>query len=171
MSTGHLKALLQTIPSDLRAEDESTFTIAPANCAKTLGLQLPSLTNHPIRRYVATSPEDVIDRQLHGFGDASTVAYGGVVYLRLLHSDTCLNHPGDFSNSCRSTLGSYNPAAGVMTRGWSYEELSFWPNCLSQLLLICPSPPIMCTRGAIHRWYWDGSTDLQPSSKCLLPTG
>ena len=50
--------------------------------------QLSSLTNHPIPRYVSDHPSPVIDRQLHGFCDASTVAYGGVVYLRLLHEDT-----------------------------------------------------------------------------------
>ena len=53
--------------------------------------QLSSLTNHPIPRYVSDHPSPVIDRQLHGFCDASTVAYGGVVYLRLLHEDTSVS--------------------------------------------------------------------------------
>ncbi len=30
----------------------------------------------------------IISRQLHGFGDASTLAYGGVVYLRTMYEDT-----------------------------------------------------------------------------------
>ena len=163
-------SFLQTIPSDLHAEDDSTLAIAPAHCAKTLGLhwntatdtlhistpvledverptkwqvasavahtfdvqgwfspvtvslkillqkvwqariswddiipdellpawsiwkdQLPDLTVHPIHRYVANSSVEVIDRQLHGFTDASMVAYGGVVYLRLLHADTTVS--------------------------------------------------------------------------------
>ena len=161
---------MSAIPEDLRAKDDSSLSISPAECAKTLGVhwntstdtlhvstpvledierptkrqvssavartfdvqgwyspatvvakillqkvwragigwdeaidselmetwttwrqQLSSLTNHPIPRYVSDHPSPVIDRQLHGFCDASTVAYGGVVYLRLLHEDTSVS--------------------------------------------------------------------------------
>ena len=157
-------ACMQEVPPELRAKDESSLSISPVNCMKTLGVhwnttsdtlhistptlddavrptkrqvasavahtfdvhgwfspatviikillqkvwqahinwddpeellttwtswrkQLSSLTNHPIPRYVADGPSQVIDRQLHDFCDASTVAYGGVVYLRLLHAN------------------------------------------------------------------------------------
>jgi len=37
---------------------------------------------------LSTSGKKIAARQLHGFSDASTLAYGGVVYLRTLHTDT-----------------------------------------------------------------------------------
>ncbi len=108
-----------------------------------------------------------------------------VLKLSLTGSSTALEMPARLHTVEWSTFGCYTRtlvsqspwwllelvslhSRVLQSRGWSYVELSFWPNCLSQLLLICPSPPIMCVR---DRWYWDGSTDLQPSSKCLLPTG
>ena len=53
--------------------------------------ELSMLTRHPIPRRLAQFSEPVISRQLHGFCDASTAAYGGVVYLRLLHTDTSVS--------------------------------------------------------------------------------
>ena len=53
--------------------------------------ELPALTQHPIPRRLAQYTEPVISKQLHGFCDASTSAYGGVIYLRLLHSDTSVS--------------------------------------------------------------------------------
>ena len=49
--------------------------------------ELCQLTTYPIPRFASHSQEPVLDRQLHGFSNASQVAYGGVVYLRQLHSD------------------------------------------------------------------------------------
>ena len=53
--------------------------------------ELTMLTQHPIPRRLAQFSEPVISRQLHGFCDASTVAYGGVIYLLLLHTDTSVS--------------------------------------------------------------------------------
>ena len=53
--------------------------------------ELSSLTHHPIQRRYATNSSTVIDKQLHGFCDASQLAYGGVVYLRCLHEDTTVS--------------------------------------------------------------------------------
>ncbi len=49
--------------------------------------ELPMLTTNPIpRRYTAKNSPPV-SVQLHGFSDASQAAFGGVVYLRILHQD------------------------------------------------------------------------------------
>ena len=53
--------------------------------------EFSSLTHHPIQRRYATNSSTLIDKQLHGFCDASQLAYGGVVYLRLLHEDTTVS--------------------------------------------------------------------------------
>ena len=50
--------------------------------------ELSMLTRHPIPWRQAHFSKPVISRQLYGFCDASTAAYGGVVYLRLIHTDT-----------------------------------------------------------------------------------
>ena len=51
---------------------------------------LSLITTHPIPRCIGQGSSQVIGRQLHGFSDASVLAYGGVVYLRLLYADTCI---------------------------------------------------------------------------------
>ena len=48
------------------------------------------ITTHPIPRCIGQGSSQVIGRQLHGFSDASVLAYGGVIYLRLLYADTCI---------------------------------------------------------------------------------
>ena len=53
--------------------------------------ELPLLTQQAIPRRLFQSEQEVIDRQLHGFCDASTAAYGGVVYIHTLHTDTSLS--------------------------------------------------------------------------------
>ncbi len=49
--------------------------------------ELPILHQHPIPRRYHNSDSPVIERTLHGFSDASTLAYGGVVYVRQLHQE------------------------------------------------------------------------------------
>ncbi len=48
--------------------------------------ELPLLTNFPIpRKLLSTGP--VVSLQLHGFSDASTKAYGAVIYLRAVYNN------------------------------------------------------------------------------------
>ncbi len=49
--------------------------------------ELPLLTAYPIPRRYSKHDSPVISVQLHGFSDASQAAYGGVVYLLILHRD------------------------------------------------------------------------------------
>lgn len=51
-------------------------------------VELPSITDHPVPRHFGLPDRKILNRQLHGFADASTLAYGGVVYIRTFHSDT-----------------------------------------------------------------------------------
>lgn len=48
---------------------------------------LPDIANHPIPRYLGARDKTVYSTQLHGFADASLIAYGGVVYIRYFHND------------------------------------------------------------------------------------
>ncbi len=50
--------------------------------------QLPLITEHSIPRYHHTIGKKVRSLQLHGFSDASDVAYAGVVYLRTVYDNT-----------------------------------------------------------------------------------
>ena len=50
--------------------------------------ELTYITNHPIPRYYFEAGKQRVQTQLHGFSDASILAYGGVVYLRTLYHDT-----------------------------------------------------------------------------------
>lgn len=49
--------------------------------------QLPLITSFPIPRCLGSSSSVVVSRQLHGFSDASLIAYGGVVYVRTFYAD------------------------------------------------------------------------------------
>ncbi len=49
--------------------------------------QLGELTTNPLQRRFSQTDLPIFNRQLHGFADASGVAYGGVVYLRILFVD------------------------------------------------------------------------------------
>ena len=46
---------------------------------------MPYLSNFPIPRKLVESVHTVREIQLHGFSDASQVAYGAVIYARHLH--------------------------------------------------------------------------------------
>lgn len=50
--------------------------------------QLSLITLHPIPRHYGDPGKEVVAQQLHGFSDASTLAYGGAVYIRTFYADT-----------------------------------------------------------------------------------
>ncbi len=62
--------------------------------------QIPSLTSNPVPRRLSSSDLHVILTSLHGFSDASQLAYWAAVYLRRIHADNstpcifCLQSPG-----------------------------------------------------------------------------
>ena len=58
---------------------------------KTWLQEIPCITQHSIPRHMGKAFNQVHSRQLHGFCDASLWAYGGVVYLRTLYTDTTIS--------------------------------------------------------------------------------
>ncbi len=48
---------------------------------------LPTILSHPIPHRLSDSPKKSINKALHGFCDASTLAYGVAIYLRSVHED------------------------------------------------------------------------------------
>ena len=50
--------------------------------------ELPAITKHAISRKLVKDQETVQQIQLHGFSDASQIAYGAAVYARYLHKDS-----------------------------------------------------------------------------------
>ena len=51
-------------------------------------MDLPSLQTKGIQRYLFNSHKTLVETQIHGFADASSKAYGGVIYARARYSDT-----------------------------------------------------------------------------------
>ena len=49
------------------------------------------ISQFPILRYFLTRDKRTISQQLHGFADASMLAYGGVVYLCTTYSDSSIS--------------------------------------------------------------------------------
>lgn len=47
---------------------------------------ISSLADHPIPRHFGLD-QPIVSRQLHGFADASTIAYGGAVYMRTFYAN------------------------------------------------------------------------------------
>ncbi len=50
--------------------------------------ELSYITAHPVDRRYSASNSPIVFSSLHGFSDASRVAYGAAVYLRQVHEDT-----------------------------------------------------------------------------------
>ena len=53
--------------------------------------ELHYITDHPIARCYYSPDKTRLHNQLHCFSDASNVAYGGVVYVRMLYKDTTVS--------------------------------------------------------------------------------
>ena len=53
--------------------------------------QLTCITSHPVPRTYVDISKDVLNLQLHGYADASTAAYAGVVYIRVTYTDACIS--------------------------------------------------------------------------------
>ncbi len=54
---------------------------------KEWSTQIERLSSHPIPRLLFDVGQEIRSVQLHGFSDASNLAYGAVVYLRVLYED------------------------------------------------------------------------------------
>ncbi len=52
---------------------------------------IPSLARYPVKRRVVPHDDEVVFQQVHAFADASTEAYGAVVYLRTVYRDTSVS--------------------------------------------------------------------------------
>ena len=79
--------------------------------------ELTYITNHPIPRYYFEAGKQRVQTQLHGFSDASILAYGGVVYLRTLYHDT--------STSVSIVCSKTKVAPQEPYHGWNCAEPSY----------------------------------------------
>ena len=82
-----LKILLQSIWR-LHLEWDQTLPEDLVQIWKSWRAQLPKLTSHPIPRVYHTPYKERRSVQLHGFSDASNLAYAGAVYIRTMYEDT-----------------------------------------------------------------------------------
>ena len=57
---------------------------------KSWATDLPCLAEHSIPRHMGSPTGKVLHKSLHGFSDASSKAYGGVMYLRIVMDDTTI---------------------------------------------------------------------------------
>ena len=53
--------------------------------------ELPLINRHPVSRYIGKSLSQVLHWSIHGFCDASSKAYGGVIYLHTVFEDTTVS--------------------------------------------------------------------------------
>ena len=85
-----VKILLQKLWREKLAWDEPVHEHL-AQEWRTWRDQLSLITKHPIPRYQFILGKKVKSLQLHGFADASDVAYAGVVYLRTVYEDATVS--------------------------------------------------------------------------------
>ena len=85
-ATVQIKILLQQVwKSKINWDDPLPTGLLPV--WEKWSKELPMITNQPVPRRYSNHDSPVIQSQLHGFCDASQAAYGGVIYLRMLHQD------------------------------------------------------------------------------------
>ena len=84
------KVLLQRLWRHQTAWDEEAPVDLQQLWKNWIG-ELPTITSHPVPRRHTLNSSPVIFKSLHGFADASNMAYGAVVYLRQVHEDTSVS--------------------------------------------------------------------------------
>ena len=85
-----LKVLLQHLWLCKRGWDD----LVPSSIVKVWERwreEYPVLHEHLVPRCYFPSSRDITSLQLHGFGDASEVAYGGVIYLRAMDTNNAIH--------------------------------------------------------------------------------
>ncbi len=80
------KLLLQQLWRDKINWDDITSTDIQQQW-KVWTDELPLINNHPIPRRYLLNSSPIIATSLHGFSDASKLAYGAAIYLRQVHAD------------------------------------------------------------------------------------
>ncbi len=119
------KVLLQQLWKDKVDWDESV----PANILLSWNQwtdELTHITQHPVPRKYSHNTSPIISTSLHGYSDASQTAYGAVVYIRHVHSDSIVStsrlrqgqsmsteevHPTARTSSC-CHASQYSPLCG-----------------------------------------------------------
>ena len=80
------KVLLQCLWRHQTAWDEEAPVDVQQLWKNWIG-ELPTITSHPVPRRHTLNSSPVIFKSLHGFADASNMAYGAIVYLRQVRED------------------------------------------------------------------------------------
>ena len=88
-TTLFLKVLLQKL-WELHLDWDETAPESIAARWERWKIEVPLLANHTLPRRYLQGEAGVQDMQLHGFSDASQQGYGGVIYLRVLYSDSTI---------------------------------------------------------------------------------
>ena len=84
------KVLLQCLWRHQTAWDEEAPVDLQQLWKNWIG-ELPTITSHPVPRRHTLNSSPVIFKSLHGFADASNMAYGAVVNLRQVHEVTSVS--------------------------------------------------------------------------------
>ncbi len=85
-----------------------------SNLWKEWTLRLHNLSAHPVDRRLIPLNLPILNQQLHGFLDASNSAYGAVIYLRTVYSNSEVTITLITSKACVTPLTSYNSSLGTL---------------------------------------------------------
>ena len=112
------------------------------------------LTDYSVPRHLGSPHGTVIDRQLHGFGDASESAYGGVIYLRTLYEDTTV------------VINLVMAKAQVApVKSQTIPRLEFCASCIIAQILIQVAEDLHVSKEALYGWT-DSAVVLGWLKKC-----